>query len=86
MRLLIVDEASMVNAALARDLISFGFQILIIADPMQLPPVEGGVGYFMRFKPDVMLNEVHRQALNSPILRLATDVRQGKRSVEKRLP
>jgi exodeoxyribonuclease-5 len=80
--LIIVDEASMVNAELAQDLLSFGIRILIIADPMQLPPVSGE-GHFMQYHPDVMLNEVHRQALNSPILRLATDVRQGKRLWKK---
>ena len=82
-RLLIVDEASMLDTELADDLLSFGIQILVIADPMQLPPPKGGVGYFMRFEPDFMLDEVHRQALNSPILRLATDVRQGKRLWKK---
>ena len=68
----------MIDAALARDLMSFGIKILVIADPMQLPPVNGA-GFFMQFEPSVMLDEVHRQALDSPILRLANDIRQGKR-------
>jgi exodeoxyribonuclease-5 len=77
-RLLIIDEASMIDAELARDLLSFGIKTLVIADPMQLPPPSDREGYFMQFEPDVMLDEVHRQALDSPILRLATDVREGK--------
>jgi hypothetical protein len=32
----------------------------------------------MRLKPDVMLPEIHRQALDNPIIRIAHDVRRGK--------
>jgi exodeoxyribonuclease-5 len=82
-KLLIVDEASMVNAELARDLLSFGIKTLIIADPAQLSP-PNGIGYFMQFEPDVMLTEIHRQARDNPILRLADDIRNGKRLWRKR--
>lgn len=75
--LIILDECSMVNADLAGDLMSFGTPILVLGDPAQLPPVNGA-GYFTETKPDVMLTEVHRQALDSPVLRLATEVRQGR--------
>jgi ATP-dependent exoDNAse (exonuclease V) alpha subunit len=73
--LIIVDEVSMVNEKLATDLLSFGCKVLVIGDPAQLPPVYGA-GYFMAEKPDVMLTEVHRHALDSPALRMATQVRQ----------
>jgi exodeoxyribonuclease-5 len=39
--LIIVDEASMVPPYLAIDLFSFGKPILTLADPAQLPPVDG---------------------------------------------
>jgi exodeoxyribonuclease-5 len=42
-----------------------------------LPPVNGA-GYFTDKTPDVMLTEIHRQAADSPVLRLATDVREGR--------
>ena len=76
-KLLIIDEVSMVNEQMGEDLLTFGTPILVLGDPAQLPPVKGG-GYFTNTKPDVLLTEVHRQAEGSPILRVATDVRQGR--------
>lgn len=76
--LVIIDEVSMVDEALGRDLLSFGTPVLVLGDPAQLPPVKGQ-GFFTDAEPDVMLTEVHRQAADSPIIRLATEVRQGAR-------
>lgn len=73
-RLLIVDECSMVDEAMARDLLSFGVKILVLGDPAQLPPV-GGEGFFINEKPDVLLKQIHRQAEDNPIIKLASDVR-----------
>lgn len=75
-KLLIVDECSMVDETLAKDLLSFGKPILVLGDPAQLPPV-AGAGYFTEAKPDVMLTEIHRQAAENPIIYLATEIRQG---------
>lgn len=75
-KLLILDEVSMVDKELGEDVLSFGVPTLVIGDPGQLPPVKGA-GYFNR-KPNAHLDTVHRQALDSPILRLATDIRKGK--------
>lgn len=75
--LVIVDEVSMVNEDLAKDLLSYGVPVLVLGDPAQLPPVKGE-GYFTSRKPDYMLTEVHRQAKESPIIRLATDIREGR--------
>jgi exodeoxyribonuclease V len=77
--LIVIDEVSMVDRKLGEDLMSFGVPILVVGDPGQLPPVrdENGEGFFMRDRPDVMLREIHRQALDSPIIRLATMVRTG---------
>jgi exodeoxyribonuclease-5 len=74
--LLICDEVSMVNEDLALDLLSFGVPILVLGDPEQLPPVSGG-GYFTARVPDYMLTQVHRQAGASPVLALATRIREG---------
>lgn len=76
--LLICDEVSMVDDKLAADLLSFGVPILVLGDPEQLPPINGE-GFFTRRAPDLTLTEIHRQALDSPILSLATRVRQGGR-------
>jgi exodeoxyribonuclease-5 len=74
--LLIADEVSMVNEKMATDILASGCRVLVLGDPEQLPPV-GGEGYFTRTAPDIMLTEVHRQALDSPVLALATRVRLG---------
>ena len=60
-KLIIVDECSMVDAELGRDLLSFGVPLLVLGDPAQLPPIQGG-GFFTDAEPDAMLTEVHRQA------------------------
>lgn len=74
--LLIIDECSMVGEDLGRDVLSFGTPVLVLGDPAQLPPI-GGAGFFTEAKPDVMLTEVHRQAADNPIVRIATQVRTG---------
>lgn len=76
--LILVDEVSMVDEKIGRDLLSFGKPILVLGDPGQLPPV-GGAGFFTKVTPDILLTEVHRQARDNPIIALATDVRNGVR-------
>lgn len=73
-RLLVIDEVSMVNASMAKDLMSYGVPILVLGDPAQLPPVRGE-GWFIDHAPDAMLTEVHRSALNSPVTDIATRIR-----------
>src|SRR6201995_3470482 len=75
--LIVIDECSMVDAELGRDLMSFGVPVLVLGDPAQLPPVQGG-GFFTEVEPDVMLTEVHRQAEDNPIIRLSMDIRDGR--------
>jgi exodeoxyribonuclease V len=76
-KLIVLDEVSMVGEEMARDLMSFGKPILVLGDPGQLPPIKGE-GAFTCDAPDVMLTEIHRQAAESAIIRLATMARQGK--------
>lgn len=76
-KLIIIDECSMVDAELGRDLLSFGVPLLVLGDPAQLPPIQGG-GFFTNAEPDAMLTEVHRQAKDNPIVRLSMDVREGR--------
>ncbi len=77
-KLIVVDECSMVDEELGRDLLSFGRKVLVLGDPAQLPPVKGG-GFFTDHEPDVMLTEVHRQAADNPIIRLSMIIREGGR-------
>ena len=76
-KLLVLDEVSMVGDDMARDLLAFGKPILVLGDPGQLPPVRGE-GAFTQCQPDVMLTEIHRQAGESAIIRLATLARESK--------
>lgn len=67
--LFVIDECSMVDEEIAKDILSFGVPVLVLGDPAQLPPVKGG-GYFTDRDPDVMLTEIHRQAAENPIVRM----------------
>src|SRR5215210_5617164 len=75
-KLIVIDECSMVDEELGRDLMSFGVPVLVLGDPAQLPPIQGG-GFFTEVEPDAMLTEVHRQAEDNPIIRLSMDIRAG---------
>jgi len=74
--LIVLDEVSMVSEDMAKDLMSFGKPILVLGDPGQLPPIHGE-GAFTNCEPDIMLTEIHRQAGESAIIRLATAARIG---------
>jgi ATP-dependent exoDNAse (exonuclease V) alpha subunit len=73
-RVILLDEDSMISFEIAQDLIATGARIVTTGDPGQLPPVKGS-----RFfeHADVMLTEIRRQALDSPIIRQAHAVRAG---------
>src|SRR5436309_1418653 len=77
-KLIVIDECSMVDAELGRDLMSFDCPLLVLGDPAQLPPIQGG-GFFTDAEPDTMLTEVHRQAIDDPIVHLSMAVREGRR-------
>jgi exodeoxyribonuclease-5 len=72
--LVLLDECSMVDADLGRDLQDCCHQIIAFGDYGQLPPVEK-CGPFFRGKPDVVLEENHRSG--DVILDQAYNVRQG---------
>lgn len=73
--LIIVDEYSMLSADIVRDLSKFGKKILFVGDPGQLEPIEDNGGG-CPLKPDIFLKEIMRQALDNPIIRAATQVRE----------
>lgn len=72
--LVIVDEYSMLPEEIISDIESLAKKVLYLGDPFQLPPVQGECN----LKPDYFLEEIHRQALESNIIKYATDVREGK--------
>lgn len=72
----IVDESSMVDERLREDLMKTSCRCLFVGDSGQLPPV-GSSGWFIKRKPNARLDEIHRQALDNPIIRLSMDIRDG---------
>ncbi|HSX01070.1 MAG TPA: AAA family ATPase, partial [Candidatus Saccharimonas sp.] len=68
--LIIVDEASMVDEAIWKDLLSFGVPILAVGDHGQLPPV--GSSFNLMAEPNLRLERIFRQAEDSPIIEVAT--------------
>jgi exodeoxyribonuclease-5 len=75
--LLVVDEVSMVNEKMKRDILAFGKKVLVLGDPAQLPPVSGEEGAFTRLAPHILLTDIQRQAKDNAIIRWATAVRNG---------
>ena len=74
-KLIVVDEGSMVEEKVAKDLESFGIPMIILGDLNQLPPVFGSP-YFLR-DPDIRLTKIMRQAEDDPIVHLAREVLAG---------
>lgn len=75
-KLLVIDEHSMLDKFMRDDLLSFRVPILLLGDPGQLGPVKGESGF--AGEPDFLLTDIHRQAKDSPIIQLATMVREGR--------
>jgi exodeoxyribonuclease-5 len=67
---------SYVASELYDDLISYGIPILFVGDHYQLPPVSK-LDFNLMDNPFVTLEKPHRFAENSPIIQLATKVRNG---------
>lgn len=72
---IMVDEGSMISNRLWFDLGSFQIPIIVLGDPGQLEPIGDDPGLMV--DPDYTLETIHRQAAESPILRLAHEVRDG---------
>ena len=75
-KLIVVDEVSMLPEDMWNLLLSHGVHIIALGDPEQLPPIDGISTILDR--PHIFLNEIVRQALDSPIIRLSMDIREGK--------
>lgn len=65
----VVDEGGMVGEKMGQDLLSFGVPTMVLGDLAQLPPVMAK-RIFLE-DPDVTLNEIMRQAADSPIIYLS---------------
>lgn len=74
--LIIVDEASMVKKEELTALVNLNKPLLFVGDPWQLPPVKSEP-FLPLMQTDIVLKTVHRQALDNPIVRCATNLRNG---------
>jgi exodeoxyribonuclease-5 len=68
-KLIIIDEATMVNNVMLDDLLSFEIPIIFIGDNNQLPPIYG-VCSVMK-EPHYTLKKIMRQAEGNPIVKLS---------------
>lgn len=71
--LIIVDEASMIDEKIWRDLTSYKIPIIAVGDHGQLPPISGA--FNLVEKPMLKLEHIHRQAAENPIIKLSIDAR-----------
>jgi ATP-dependent exoDNAse (exonuclease V) alpha subunit len=83
LRRIVVDESSMVSTELfgmLKSALPPNCQFIFLGDLHQLPPVYGESVLAAKLQelPVVELTDVYRQALDSPIIRLATDIKDGK--------
>lgn len=76
LKLIVVDEYSMVGQNIVNDLLSFNIPIIFVGDPLQLPAIEQQND--LSTLTHARLTEPMRQALEDPILWAANEVRQGK--------
>ena len=71
----IIDEASMISKEIWEDLKSFNKPIIAAGDNFQLLPI--GDKFNLLLNPDFSLTEIHRQALQSPIIGLSNFIRNN---------
>ena len=75
-KLIVCDEASMLPQEMIDLLLSHGVHVLFLGDNEQLPPIDGDQTILS--SPHVFLDEITRQALDNPIIKLSMDIRDGK--------
>jgi len=72
--LLILDEASMVDKYIWQHILEYKIPIIAVGDHGQLPPI--GDAFNLMSNPQIILHEIHRQALNNPIIGLSLQARE----------
>lgn len=90
-KVIIFEESSMVSTELYEQVVAAAPHnptYIFLGDIQQLPPVFGSaiLGYKMLELPTVELTEVYRQALESPIIRLAHRILSGKGIPDSEFP
>ena len=78
-KLVICDEVSMIDAEMIQELLTHSeCHIIFTGDPFQLEPINKGSENILLYNPHVFLGQIMRQALDSDIVRLSMEVREGR--------
>lgn len=72
--LIIIDEGSMVDEQIWNHLLSYKIPIIVVGDHGQLPPIQGN--FNLMEKPQILLQQIHRQAQDNPIIGLSIQARE----------
>lgn len=75
LKLIIVDEATMINDDMKNKILSFDIPVIFIGDMNQLPPIFGYSSVMVT--PNYALTQIMRQHENDPIVILSQDVLHG---------
>ena len=78
LRLIVVDEVSMLPKSLWDVLMRHRIHVLACGDPEQLPPINKDDTHDILDHPHIFLDQIMRQAEESEIIRLSMDIRAGK--------
>ena len=77
--IVVVDEVSMAPKTLMDLLFTHGCFVICLGDPFQLPPIDKNQDNRLLEHPHVFLDEIMRQALDSSIIRLSMQIRNGEK-------
>ena len=77
LRLIVVDEASMINDEEIADITSLGVKTIFVGDNAQLPPVEGKNSIMKN--PDAEIKTIHRQGKHSRIIDFANKIMEDEK-------
>lgn len=78
-KLVICDEVSMIDPEMVQELLTHSeCHIIFTGDPFQLDPINRETENILLYKPHIFLEQIMRQALDSDIIRLSMEVREGK--------
>lgn len=76
-KVVIVDEVSMAPKTLMDLLFRYNTYVICLGDPFQLPPIDKKEDNHLLDHPHIFLDEIMRQAMDSEIIRLSMDIRNG---------
>lgn len=74
-KVIVADECSMIPMQLVENLLSYPVFVIFLGDPGQLPPVDKNADNHLLDNPNIFLDQIMRQALDSEIIQLSMKIR-----------